>query len=237
MDKKTLLIPFSIIIAGAILAVSVYFINKAPVVQTTGVKGESVTVRPTDSTDHILGSPNAKIKLIEYSDFECPHCKTYHETLQIIIDQYGANGDVAWVFRQFPIAQLHSKAPKESEASECVAELKGNDAFWKFTDKIFAVTPSDNNLDLTKLPDLAVQSAGVDRAQFIACLDSGKYAEKIQKSIDEGVKAGVRGTPHIFIEAGGEFLPLEGAQPLSSLRSAIDVVLGQLGKNSPTPAQ
>jgi protein-disulfide isomerase len=231
MEKNTILVPLSIVIAGAVIAVAVYFINKAPTaVPATSPDGAAIVVRPVDSTDHLLGNPNAKIKLIEYSDMECPHCKTYHETLHGIMQQYGANGDVAWVFRAFPIAELHSKAPKEAQAAECVAALNGNEAFWKFVDKVFEVTPSDNGLDLAVLPDIAVQAAGVDRQKFVDCLDKGTYADKVNASVAEGLKAGIRGTPHTFIAVSGQFLPLEGAQPFTSIRSAIDTVLEQLSQ-------
>lgn len=101
---------------------------------------------PVTKADHILGSIDAPVKIVEYSDLECPFCKQFHNTMQKIMSEYGTE-KVAWVFRQFPLSQLHSKAPKEAEASECVAELGGNDAFWKFIDKINEVTPSNNKLD------------------------------------------------------------------------------------------
>ena len=120
--RNQILVPISIVVAGAVVAVAIYFVNKQGVTTTTP-NGDTIVVRPVDSTDHILGNPNAAIKLIEYSDFECPHCKTYHNTLKQVMSEYGANGEVAWVFRHFPIAQLHSKAPKEAEAAECAADL------------------------------------------------------------------------------------------------------------------
>lgn len=234
--KNHILVPVSIILAGSLIAVAVYFINKTPEgVVSTGQNGQTIVVRPVDSSDHILGNPDAKIKLIEYVDMECPHCKTYHETLRAIMQQYGTDGDVAWVLREFPIAQLHSKATKEAEAAECVASLGGNDAFWKFIDKIFQVTPSNNGLDLAMLPDIAVQSAGVDRAKFVECLDKGQFAEKVYNSVQEGIKAGIEGTPYIFISVAGQFLPLPGAQPYNSLKSAIDTILEQMASTTTPP--
>ena len=230
--RNQILVPISIVVAGAVVAVAIYFVNKQGVTTTTP-NGDTIVVRPVDSTDHILGNPNAAIKLIEYSDFECPHCKTYHNTLKQVMSEYGANGEVAWVFRHFPIAQLHSKAPKEAEAAECAADLGGNDAFFKFADRLYEVTPSNNGLDLNSLADIA-GFVGLDKAAFQSCLDSGKFASKVQSQFDEGVKAGIRGTPHIFISAAGEYLPLEGSQPIGSLRSAINVVTEELKKNTST---
>ncbi|HEY4512581.1 MAG TPA: thioredoxin domain-containing protein [Candidatus Paceibacterota bacterium] len=99
------------------------------------------------SADHIKGSLSASVKIVEYSDLECPFCKRFHTTMQEVMNTYNKDGKVAWVFRHFPLAQLHSKAPKEAEATECAAELGGNDGFWKFVDKINEITPSNNKLD------------------------------------------------------------------------------------------
>jgi protein-disulfide isomerase len=104
---------------------------------------------PVTDKDHIKGDINAPVKIVEYSDLECPFCKRFHSTLQEVVDSY--DGQVAWVFRQFPLAQLHPKAVREAEAAECVASLGGNTAFWKFIDKINEVTPGNNKLDEAKI--------------------------------------------------------------------------------------
>src|SRR3989344_5485116 len=97
------------------------------------------------------------IAIVEYSDLECPFCKTFQKTLHQIMDEYGESGKVAWVYRHFPLAQLHTKAAKEAEATECAAELGGNAAFWKYADRLFEVTPSNNNLELSQLPVIAAE--------------------------------------------------------------------------------
>ncbi|MES2223524.1 MAG: thioredoxin domain-containing protein [Patescibacteria group bacterium] len=105
-------------------------------------------MKPVTADDHIMGDTNAPVKVVLYSDLECPFCKSFHQTMQqIMASSYGTNKQVAWVWRNFPLKQLHSKAPKEAEGAECAAELGGNDAFWKFIDKINEVTPSNNKLD------------------------------------------------------------------------------------------
>lgn len=107
------------------------------------------------SDDHVLGNPNADVLIIEYSDTECPFCKQFHETMHQVMDQYGKDGKVAWVYRHSPIDQLHPKARKEAEALECANEQGGNDAFWKYADKLFEITPSNNGLDAAQLPVIA----------------------------------------------------------------------------------
>src|SRR3989344_6312937 len=86
--------------------------------------------------DHVRGDRNARMLLIEYSDFECPYCKSFHPTAQQIVDEY--KGRVAWVYRHFPLDSIHPKARTAAIASECVTELGGKDAFWAFADELFA---------------------------------------------------------------------------------------------------
>ncbi len=90
------------------------------------------SVVPTEEGDHIKGNPNAPIKLIEYSDYDCPFCKKHHSTLTNITEE--SNGQIAWVFRHWPI---HESAVPKIITSECVNDIKGNDAFWKFSELVF----------------------------------------------------------------------------------------------------
>jgi protein-disulfide isomerase len=182
------------------------------------------TVKPVDpKTDHIRGDKNAKVFVIEYSDFECPFCKRHHPTMQQLMTDYG--GKVAWVYRQYPLS-FHQNAQKEAEASECAAELGGNDAFWKFTDKIFERTTSNGTgFALDALGPLA-KEIGLNQQAFQKCLDSGKYAAKVAQDEQEGQAAGVSGTPgNIVWTKDGKSQLVEGAVPLQSLKSVIDPLL------------
>jgi protein-disulfide isomerase len=144
-----LLIPFSIIVAGALVGAGIYLSSKNPPVQSLGQIPdiEEINMLPVTDKDHILGNPNAPVVIVEYSDTECPFCKVFHLTMKRIMTEYGTDGKVAWVYRHFPIAELHSKAQKEAEATECVAELGGNEKFWQYLDAIFAQTNSNDTLD------------------------------------------------------------------------------------------
>lgn len=183
-----------------------------------------IEVEKLRANDHIKGNKNARILLIEYSDLECPFCKRFHPTAQQVVDTY--KGKVAWVYRHFPIEQLHSKAPKEAEAVECAYEQQGNDGFWKLTDKIFEITPANDGLDPNTLPDLAAQ-VGLDKEKFVSCLESGKMAARVQKDEESGVKAGVTGTPgNILLDTKtGKTVALRGAEPFESVKAAIDNLL------------
>lgn len=111
---------------------------------TTEYKGEVTSV---EEGEHILGNPaTAQVTIIEYSDFECPFCARFHPTLKKIVSE--SNGNVAWVYRQFPLVQIHQHAFERAIASECVAKIKGNDAFWKYGDLLFnLVTPQEAPVD------------------------------------------------------------------------------------------
>jgi hypothetical protein len=99
----------------------------------------------SEDGDHVLGNPNAKITIIEYSDYECPFCKQFHPTLERIVKE--SDGNVKWIYRHYP---LHQNSVERLVAAECVAEIKGNDAFWKYTDLLFGLlkTANDSNSDL-----------------------------------------------------------------------------------------
>ncbi|KKT11432.1 MAG: Sodium/proton antiporter, partial [candidate division WWE3 bacterium GW2011_GWB2_43_22] len=84
--------------------------------------------------DYVRGDKSARVLLFEYSDYDCPFCKRVHPTLQTLISENA--GKVAWVYRQFPLDQLHPTARAKSEAALCAGKLGGNDAFWAFSDAL-----------------------------------------------------------------------------------------------------
>ncbi len=94
-------------------------------------------ITPLSQKDHLNGNPNAPVKIIEYSDLECPFCKEFHETMLQVMREYGAEGQVAWVYRHFPLTK-HPQAEPDAEAAECVASLGGETAFWDFITKVFS---------------------------------------------------------------------------------------------------
>lgn len=173
--------------------------------------------------DHIRGSIDADLLIVEYSDFECPFCKRFHPTMQQVLEEYG--NKVAWVYRHYPLS-FHQNAQKEAEASECAAEQGGNDVFWKFTDAIFERTESNGTgFALTALKPLA-EELGLDGEKFQQCLDSGKYADLVKEQMDGGTKAGISGTPGTIIVAkDGKKDLINGAVPYENAKAQIDALL------------
>jgi len=244
--KNNLGIPIAIVCAAALIAGAIYLSgakNDTPVNVQGGIDSAQnnnqvtpeVVVAPVTSTDHILGNPNADILIVEYSDFDCPFCKSFHETMTKIMKDYGPNGKVAWVYRHFPLEQLHLNAPKLAAASECVAELGGNDAFWKFGDLIFGGREINAKTDLAKLPEYAV-SAGVDKGQFELCFNSGKYDEAIKEAGAAALKTGARGTPYSIVMVGDQQGVINGAQPYDVVKQMIGNIITQIQGGVPVAA-
>lgn len=174
-------------------------------------------VKPIDfERDHIRGNRDGTIALIEYSDYECPFCSRHHPTAQALID---ANDDVMWVYRHFPLG-FHPSATPLAEASECVWEQGGDDAFWAFTDMIF-----EKGADVNKMVEYA-DAVGVNGAQVKDCVDAGTYAQYVKDDMAGGSAGGVSGTPGnivLNIKTGDSRL-VSGAQPLASFQSAVEAL-------------
>lgn len=224
-NKFTL--PLAIVIAGALVAASIYFGTGSEPRPGVGNDPAATGAEVADvlNEDHILGNRDAEIVIVEYSDIECPFCKIFHNTMHEIVRQY--DGRVAWVYRHFPIAQLHANAIREAEATECAAELGGNTAFWTYIDAVFEATNSNDSLDLAQLPIIAGQ-VGLNQAAFTECLNSGRHSETIRKSIEEAVKSGARGTPYsVIIPKNGPRVVINGAEPLESVKAKIDILLAR----------
>lgn len=180
--------------------------------------------KPADVTsdEHITGNTNAKVTLIEYSDFQCPFCQRFHPVADQIVKE--SNGKVRWVFRPFPLTQIHPFAEKAAETGECVASLKGNDAYWKFANLMFT---NQATLSDSMMLDMAAQ-AGASRTAIDACVKSGKFAAKVAASEQEGSNDGVQGTPSTFvIAADGSFELIPGALPYDQAKAYVDRALAK----------
>lgn len=175
--------------------------------------GSADAVRPVDKDDHIRGNEKAAITVIEYSDFECPFCARFHPTMnQLITD----NKDVRWVYRHFPLTSIHPNAQKAAEASECAAE---QNKFWEYSDKLFESQAL--GLSRAQLTQYA-KDIGLNAAKFDDCVNTGKYAAKVQADAANAQAAGGTGTPFSVVVANGNAIPVSGAVPLAQLQSIVD---------------
>jgi len=170
---------------------------------------------------HVLGDAKAKVTIVEFSDFQCPYCKTFYTATEgQIMDTYVKTGKAKFAFRNFPL-QFHQNAQVAAEAAECVAKLGGNDAYWKFHDTLFTKGNGDGTgLDAASLKQYA-KDQGIDATKFASCLDNHDTAAAIKADADAGSAAGVSGTPSFYING----VQLVGAQPFASFKTAIDAAL------------
>jgi protein-disulfide isomerase len=225
---KDLLIPISIIIAGLFIGAGLYFGGTSPtavpVAQAPGQPVDNTDkVDPVTADDHIKGNLDATIKIVEFSDFDCPFCSRFHDAMTNISEKY-SDDELAWVYRQFPLEQLHPQAPGVALASECVAEIGGNDAFWNFADAYFSARGAGDKTDHGELIPKLVIGAGVNQQSFTECFESGRYTDAVQADIDDAVETGGRGTPwSIIIGPTGKTYPINGALPQQAIEQLIEV--------------
>lgn len=161
--------------------------------------------------DHVRGPESAKVTMIEFSDIQCPFCQRFHPTMKRIIEENPK--DVRWVYKHFPLDQIHPNARSAAEASECLAEQKGDSAFFAYLDALF----SQQQLLGKDLYISEAKKLGANEKKFTECFDGGKYKQRVDDDYQQGVAAGVRGTPASFIN--GQLV--SGAQPYEQVKSIV----------------
>lgn len=174
---------------------------------------EADSVEPITEDENIYGNKNAKVALIEYSDFECPYCKTFHKTAQQVVDE--SEGNLKWVFRHFPLESIHFKARTSAIASECVAREGGNEKFWEFSNMIFEGVAQDEGSLAAAASELGVN--------ITECLANSETNDLVEEDIQSGFAAGITGTPGNIIlnEETGDAVLIPGALPPAQLTQAI----------------
>jgi len=181
--------------------------------------------------DPFKGDKNAKVTLIEFTDYQCPFCARHvAQTHPQIEKDYIQSGKVKYVLRDFPIESIHPLAFKAHEAANCAGE---QGKYWEMNGRLFANQKAMSPKDLSD----HAQALALDMPKFQQCLDSGKYAAKIRKDLADGQKAGVQGTPSFFValtEPNDGMVKavriIRGAQPYAAFREAIDSLLSAQSK-------
>jgi len=156
-----------------------------------------------------IGPTDAPITIVEFSDYQCPYCKRWHqEVYQPLLNAYP--GQIRLVYRHLPLTSIHPDAQSAAEASMCANE---QNAYWQFHDKLFAGSSLSTGVYL----DYA-QQLGLDVTTFESCVTQHKYKEQVNADSDFAVNLGVRSTPTFFING----LAVVGAQPLDVFKQVID---------------
>lgn len=220
-------VPVAIIVAGGLIAGAVLFTGgpaQQQAVNTAGAVEDldelAKNVRPLAASDHVRGDASAPITMIEYSDFQCPYCGTFHPVMQRIMNEYA--GRVKWVYRHLPLDSIHPEANPAALASECVADIAGNDAFWTMADSLIA---NQQALSRTLYEKLAAE-VGVPADALNTCLDEARFQGRIDADITNALESGAKGTPFTVVFAPGKDpIPIPGAFPYEAVKSAIEAML------------
>ncbi|MEX2054357.1 MAG: thioredoxin domain-containing protein [Candidatus Colwellbacteria bacterium] len=223
MDSTTLRsygVPIAIVFVGILIAGALFLTGDKGIPPDTAL--ETTDIQPNESfrlpsdTDHLRGDPDAPVAIIEFSDFECPFCAQIHHTLARIVEE---NSDVKWIYRHFPLSTIHPKAIAAAVASECIANLSGNEAFWLFVDEAF----SNQRLLSDSWYRIQAESLGVNPGDFDSCMEDQSVVAGIQRDLDEAINSGGTGTPYIVVVTpSGEFIPFAGALPYEQIMSVIE---------------
>jgi protein-disulfide isomerase len=171
-----------------------------------------------------LGRADAPVTLVEFSDYQCPYCRMFFsDTFPTLKREYIDTGKLRYVFRDYPLDQIHPQARRAAEAAHCAGE---QGKFWEMHDQLF------QNQQALAAPQLSehARNLGLDAATFDACLESAKYAARVKDGQSNGAAAGVRGTPGFIVaktqpDDSVEGTPVRGAQPVETFRKLIDELL------------
>lgn len=183
-----------------------------PLAQKVEERNQPQNLSLSTEGEPILGDPSAPITMYEFSDFECPFCGKYAiEIFPKIKKEYVDSGKLKIVFKNFPLEQIHKNAKLAAEASECAFE---QGKFWEYKDLLFKNQEKLGRDDLINY----AKNLNLNIKQFTQCLDSKKYETEVNSDLQEGIQAGVSGTPTFFIE--GE--KISGALPFEEFKKVID---------------
>jgi len=252
IDMQVFMTPLSILLSSIIISASIFFtfrdVNLLPTRGTT-TTGTTVTTTPDaaagDPTntaaktniddDAVLGDKNtAKVAIVEFSDFECPFCKLFHQnTFPAIVTDYINTGKAVFVYRDYPLSFHEPNASKAAEGAQCALEQGGAEKFYAFADKYFNnTTANGQGLPAGTTMESLASGLGLDTGKFNTCVSSEKYKEEIAKDTADGTAAGVSGTPGFIIGVLGsdgsvDGVSVAGAQDISVFRSTIDAQLAR----------
>jgi protein-disulfide isomerase len=168
---------------------------------------------PVNDKDHVSGPQNALVELVEYGDYQCPHCGAAHPVVKAIMKAYGK--DLKFVFRNFPLSEAHPYAEAAALAAEAAGKQK---KFWEMHDMIYE---HQNILDGRALLEFA-SALGLDMKKFEKDITDSRIAEKVSSDFESGMRSGVNGTPSFFING----LKYNGSYDFESLAGSIEALMG-----------
>ncbi len=236
INLDTILIPGAIILAGVIIALSIFFTNKgnSNITPDTDTGSDVPAAAPQEefpAAKTVIGdSPylgdikKAKVALVEYTDFQCPYCQRHAtETKPSILEEYVDTGEIIYVVRNFPLDFHGEIAIQSANAALCVNELAGANKYFEFYNQGFVKT------SVEELAAVA-QGLGVNMDKYNTCMSENRYKAQIDKDLADGQSAGVQGTPGFVIgvldkDGNVDGKLIAGAYPFESFKAIIDEML------------
>lgn len=172
------------------------------------------------------GASDARVTLVEFTDYQCPFCARHHkETVPQILERYVKTGKLKYVVRDFPLENIHPAAVKAAEAPHCAGD---GGKYWEMHERLFANPKSMAPTDLVT----HAEALGLDSQAFKACLETGKYRPRVNQARADGERAGVRGTPAFFLgitEPNNDQITavaaIRGAHPFAKFQEEIEKLL------------
>jgi protein-disulfide isomerase len=217
--KNEWFLPGAIIVAGIIIAISVYSVHHA---QLMSKKGNPEAARPIDATDHVIGNPAAPVVVIEYGDIDSRYTKDFDLVMTQIMDAYGSSGNVAWVFRHFPLVVQNQYSEQHAEAAECVAAQGGTTMFYKFIDSLQATSPDENQFNPAGYDDV-VSGLGLDVSKFNLCIKGHTYEKHVAGDFNNALEIGAEGSPYsVLLVKGQKPRVISGSLPYNAMKQVID---------------
>lgn len=245
-DKTQLLLTVILVVAAFFIGslwTKVQYLEKAgrltkgAVANPQGVAQQAIPQQapPEDTTpqkvsiddDPVLGDKNAKVTLIDFTDYECPFCKRYYDqTFAQIKKDYVDTGKVKYVVRDLPLS-FHQNAHMQAQAAECARDQGGDQVYFKYHDEIFKRTSSGGTGLANDQLSVIANDLGLNGDTLQSCLDTGKYKDEVDKDLADASKVGASGTPTFFIGKSSNDgiitgTKIVGAQPYSAFQTEID---------------
>lgn len=179
-----------------------------------------------EKNDHVRGNSQAKITLIEYSDFNCSYCQEFHLIIKQLLEKYPDK--VKWVYRHYPLQKVHSDSIMIDSTAECVAKIGGEEAFWNFTDKLYE--KMKNNSQSKSFDNLLIiaEDLNLNSNNIKECVETRRFDTLIKEKADLASRAGINVTPYSFISNDSQEVKiLPGTIDLDNLSNLIEKMLQQ----------
>lgn len=229
--KFQLTTPVAVILGALILSFSHITYGLLVSGTNTTKNNEMFTGRPVDASDFATGNTKSDVIVIEYSDTQCQFCAQLHPAIQKIQSEYSSK--VAFVYRYFPLTQIHPEAFDEARAIHCVGTIAGAQKRVEYINEMFTYKIGKQNMVLPKGGREALaKNINIDAQAFTSCMNNGEAAGVVNASIQEGITAKVEGTPATFVliktRTGYEVVSkIDGARPYEYIKAVIEEALSR----------